>query len=128
MANHQQMPGYPAVSPVLPAPSRPWWKQPVMLLPVVVAAVAVAFFIGFAVGQSSGRTDTLPPPTQTQDERSSTQPQSDQPAGVTASQKFQILNKFCDQQAGGPYNVSESALLECKSSYYVTDQGQVLPK
>jgi hypothetical protein len=47
---------------------------------------------------------------------------------VAAGQKFQILNKLCTQQAGGPYDVSEAALLECKNSYYVTDQGQVLPK
>ncbi|WP_327349705.1 hypothetical protein OG772_20710 [Streptomyces sp. NBC_01321] len=128
MQNHQQIPGYLSVSPVRPVPWRPWWKQPVMLLPVGVAAVAVAFFIGVAVGKSSSSTDTLPSSTQTQDERSSTQPQGGQPAGVSAAQKSQILSKFCNQQAGGPYNVSEAALLECTNSFYVTEQGQVLPK
>lgn len=128
MQNHQQIPGYLSISPVRPARGRPWWKQPVMLLPVAVAAVAVAFFIGVAVGKSSGSTRTLPPSTQTHDERSSTQPQSGQPSGVTSAQKAQLLNKFCQQQAGGPYNVSEAALLECMNTYYVTDFGQVLPK
>ncbi|MGW3826848.1 hypothetical protein ACWEAF_32240 [Streptomyces sp. NPDC005071] len=47
---------------------------------------------------------------------------------MSAPQKFQILSKFCNQQAGGPYNVSESAYMECKNNFYVTDQGQVLPK
>lgn len=64
----------------------------------------------------------------TQDERSSTQRQGGQPAGVSAAQKSQILSKFCNQQAGCPYNVSEAALLECTNSFYVTEQGQVLPK
>ncbi|MEU4037849.1 hypothetical protein [Streptomyces collinus] len=54
--------------------------------------------------------------------------QNNQPAGMSAAQKSQILNKYCTQQAGGPYNVSEAALLECLQSYEVTDQGMVMPK
>ncbi|MET7988506.1 hypothetical protein [Streptomyces sp. NPDC005281] len=65
---------------------------------------------------------------QLDDQSQNNQQQNNQPAGVSAAQKFQILNRFCTQQAGGPYDVSEAALMECKSSYYVTDQGQVLPK
>ncbi|WP_253195546.1 hypothetical protein [Streptomyces sp. JHA26] len=56
------------------------------------------------------------------------QQQNNQPAGISAAQKSQILSKYCNQQAGGPYNVSEAAYLECLQSYYVTDQGQILPR
>ncbi|MGW5548181.1 hypothetical protein ACWEVB_44960, partial [Streptomyces sp. NPDC003998] len=56
------------------------------------------------------------------------QQQNNQPAEVSTAQKFQILTRFCTQQAGGPTNVDEAALMECKNDYYVTDQGQVLPK
>lgn len=56
------------------------------------------------------------------------QPQNNEPPVLTFAQKNQLLNKFCTAEAGGPYDVSEAALLECKTSYYVTDQGQILPR
>lgn len=62
------------------------------------------------------------------DQSQDNQRQNDPPAGLTFAQKSQLLSKFCNTEAGGPYDVSEAAYLECVSSYYVTDQGQVLPK
>jgi hypothetical protein len=116
---------------ILAAMERPWWKRPVVVGGVVALAVA-SFFLG---GALTGSGDSASPSSsdpwvqgQVDDQQHSQQQQNNSPAGVAAGQKFQILNKFCTQQAGGPYDVSEAALLECKNSYYVTDRGQVLPK
>ncbi|MGW2932946.1 hypothetical protein ACWDA7_14010 [Streptomyces sp. NPDC001156] len=110
----------------------PWWKRPVAIVGGVVVIAVGSFFLGGAVlGSDGGSGTTSPDPWvqgQLDDQSQNNQQQNNQPVGVTVAQKFQILNRFCNQQAGGPYNVSESALMECKNSYYVTDQGQVLPK
>ncbi|MGV9255234.1 hypothetical protein [Streptomyces sp. NPDC003697] len=106
---------------------KPWWRRPVTLWVGVGAVAAASFFLGGAVlGSDDGSGASSPDPWvqgQVDD-----QSQNNQPTGVSAAQKFQILSRFCNQQAGGPYNVSESALMECTNDYYVTDQGQVLPK
>jgi hypothetical protein len=110
----------------------PWWKRPVTMA-VGVAAIAVAsFFLGGAIlGSHGGSGSSSPEPWvqgQTGNQPQNNGQQNNQPAGVSAAQKSQLLFKFCTQQAGGPSNVSEAAFLECENNYYVTDQGQVLPK
>ncbi|MER5398159.1 hypothetical protein [Streptomyces sp. NPDC002599] len=111
--------------------AKSWWQEPAFLVPGGLAAVVLAFLAGLWVGSSdSGSGTSSPDPWvqgQLDDQSQNNRQQNNQRAGVSAAQKFQILNRFCTQQAGGPYNVSEAALLECKNSYYVTDQGQVLP-
>ncbi|WP_234425721.1 hypothetical protein [Streptomyces kebangsaanensis] len=123
---------HPEYQRILAGLERPWWKRPVALWGGVVAVAVASFFLGGVVlGSDGGSGASSPDPwvqDQMDDQSQEDQQQNNQPAGVSAAQKFQILNKFCNQQAGGPYNVSESALMECKNSYYVTDQGQVLPK
>lgn len=128
MDDHQRVPLSPAVLPLFPKPVRPWWKRPVVAVTVVLSAAS--FFIGGAIATSGGSSDAPPesPQQRTQNGRPATQPQNGPPAGVSAAQKFQILSEFCNQQAGGPYNLSEAAFLECKNDYYVTEQGQVLPR
>ncbi|MFE4959621.1 hypothetical protein ACFRCW_37960 [Streptomyces sp. NPDC056653] len=117
---------------ILAAMERPWWKRPVAMVGGVVVIAVGSFFLGGAVLGSDGGSGTSSPDPwvqgQLDDQSQDNQQQNNQPVGVTAAQKFQILNKFCNQQAGGPYNVSEAALLECTNSFYVTEQGQVLPK
>ncbi|MEU6093379.1 hypothetical protein [Streptomyces sp. NPDC047079] len=124
--------GHPEYRRILAAMERPWWKRPVVMAGGVVALALASFFLGGAVLGSDGGTGTSSPDPWVQgpldDQQQNSRQQNNQPVGVTAAQKFQLLSKFCNQQAGGPYNVSESALLECTRSYYVTDQGQVLPK
>ncbi|MET4646106.1 hypothetical protein ABID95_005863 [Streptomyces atratus] len=128
MDDHQRVPLSPAVLPLFPKPVRPWWKRPVVAVTVVLSAAS--FFVGGAIATFGDSSNAPPEPPQrrTQNDRPVPQSQSDRPAGVSPGQKFQILSKFCNQQAGGPYNVSESAYMECKNSFYVTDYGQVLPK
>lgn len=65
---------------------------------------------------------------QTQNSRPAGQQQNNQPVGLTPEQRFQILNKFCTAQAGGPGDLSEAGFHECTNSYYVTDEGMVLPR
>lgn len=100
------------------------------MVALTIVLSAASFCVGAALATFGGSSDAppKPPQRQTQNGRPATQPQHGQPAGVSVAQKFQILSKFCNQQAGGPYNVSESAYMECKNNFYVTDQGQVLPK
>jgi hypothetical protein len=117
----------PEYQRILAAMERPWWKRPVTLVTGVAAVAVASFFLGGAVLGSDGGSGASSPDPSVQGQVSD-QSQNNQPVGVTASQKFQILNKFCTQQAGGPYNVSEAALMECKNSYEVTDQGMVMPK
>ncbi|MFJ1973839.1 hypothetical protein ACIO93_34855 [Streptomyces sp. NPDC087903] len=105
---------------------KPWWTRPVVMAVGVVAVAGASFFLGGAVLGADGSSGTSPQDPWVQDQVNDQQ--NSLPAAVSAAQKFQILTRFCTQQAGGPYNVSESALLECKNSYYVTDQGQVLPR
>ncbi|MGW4568758.1 hypothetical protein ACWEN3_42595 [Streptomyces sp. NPDC004561] len=117
----------PEYKAILSRMETPWWKRPLALWGGVVGVAAASFFLGGAVLGSDGGSGTSSPDPWIQGQLDD-QSQNNQPVGVTAAQKFQILNKFCTQQAGGPYDVSESALMECKNTYYVTDQGQVLPK
>ncbi|MCT9006857.1 hypothetical protein ACWGKW_40315 [Streptomyces sp. NPDC054766] len=111
---------------------KPWWRRSAVLVTGGIAIVAAVFFAGVWVGSSDGSSGTSSPDPwvqgQLDDQSRNNQPQDNQPAGVTAAQKSQLLSRFCTQQAGGPYDVSEAALLECLNTYYVTDQGQVLPK
>lgn len=122
----------PEYQKILAAMKRPWWQRPAVLVGGVVAIAVASFFLGGAVLGSDGGSGSSSPDSwvqgQTGGQSQNDQQGNNQPVGVSAAQKFQILNKFCTQQAGGPYDVSESALMECKNSYYVTDQGQVLPK
>ncbi|WP_435220633.1 hypothetical protein [Streptomyces sp. Tue6028] len=124
--------GDPEYRRILAGMERPWWKRPVTIWGGVVAVAVASFFLGGALMGSDDSPDPSSPDPwlqgQVEDQSQNNQQQNNQPAGVSAAQKSQILNKFCTQQAGGPYNVSEAAFLECTSSYYVTDQGQVLPK
>ncbi|MFF0794879.1 hypothetical protein [Streptomyces spiralis] len=111
---------------------KPWWKRPVTLWGGVVAVAAASFFLGGALlGSDGDATSSSTDPWvqgQVDDQSQNGQQQNNQPAGLTPVQKSQILNKYCRQQAGGPYNVSEAALLECLQGYEVTDQGMVMPK
>ncbi|MFF9085374.1 hypothetical protein ACF1BE_02910 [Streptomyces sp. NPDC014991] len=122
----------PQYQAILARVETPWWKRPVVLAGGVVAVAVASFFLGGAVlGSDGGSGASSPDPWvqgQVDDESRNNQQQDDQPAGVSTAQKFQILVKFCNQQAGGPTDVDEAALLECRNNYYVTDQGQVLPK
>ncbi|MGW5434102.1 hypothetical protein ACWET9_44330 [Streptomyces sp. NPDC004059] len=109
----------------------PWWKRPVALWGGIVAVAVASFFLGGAVLGSDGGLGASSDPwlqDQTGHRSQNSQQQNNQPAEVSTAQKFQILTRFCTQQAGGPTNVDEAALMECKNDYYVTDQGQVLPK
>lgn len=110
----------------------PWWRRPVTLVTGGVVAVAASFFIGVWVGSSGDSSGPSSPDPwvqgQTDEQSQNNQRQNDPPAGLTFAQKSQLLNKFCTTEAGGPYDVSEAAYLECTRNYYVTDQGQVLPK
>lgn len=125
---HQRIPESPAVLPLFPRRVRPWWKRPVVALTVVLSAAS--FGIGAALA-TSGNSSDVPaqaPDQRAHDDRPAIQPQNVRPTGVSAAQKSQLLSKFCNQQAGGPTNVSEVALLECLANFYVTDWGQVLPR
>ncbi|MFF3927797.1 hypothetical protein [Streptomyces hirsutus] len=121
----------PQYQRILAAMESPWWKRPLALWSGVVAVAVGSFFLGGAVlGSGDSSAPSSPSPwvkDQMDDQSEGNEQQNDQPAGISAAQKSQILSKFCNQQAGGPYNVSEAAYLECLQSYYVTNQGQVLP-
>ncbi|MEV6840552.1 hypothetical protein AB0N17_39765 [Streptomyces sp. NPDC051133] len=121
----------PEYQAILTRMETPWWKRPVALWGGVAAVAVASFFLGGAVLGSDGSSGTSSPDPWVQgqvDQSQNDQQQNNQPAGVSPAQKFQILTRFCTQQAGGPTNVDEAALMECKNDYYVTDQGQVLPK
>ncbi|MGW4600549.1 hypothetical protein ACWEOA_35515 [Streptomyces sp. NPDC004457] len=121
----------PVYQRILAGVERPWWKRPATLWGGVVAVAVGSFFLGGAVLGSDGGSGASSDPWvqgQTGNQSRNSQQQNDQPAGVSPAQKFQILTRFCNQQAGGPTNVDEAALMECRNDYYVTDQGQVLPK
>ncbi|MEU0844807.1 hypothetical protein ABZ370_35785 [Streptomyces sp. NPDC005962] len=110
---------------------RPWWKRPTVMAGGVVAVAVASFFLGGAVLGSDSSSDAPSQDSGVQDQvdgQSQNNQQNNQPAGISAAQKSQILSKYCNRQAGGPYNVSEAAYLDCLQSYEVTDQGQVLPK
>lgn len=96
MENHQHRPLCPAVSARLHVSSRPWWNAPMTLLPVGLAAVAIAFFVGYAVGESSASPNVPPSSTKGGNERPSSQRQDDQHAGVSPAQKSQPLSKLCE--------------------------------
>ncbi|MFI2640303.1 hypothetical protein [Streptomyces sp. NPDC018610] len=121
----------PEYQAILSRMETPWWRRPAALWGGVVAVAVGSFFLGGAVIGSDGSSGASPDPWvqgQTDNQPQNLQQQNNQPAGVSAAQKFQILTRFCSQQAGGPTNVDEAALMQCKNDYYVTDQGQVLPK
>lgn len=124
--------GDPEYQRILEAMERPWWKRPVTIVGGVVAVAVASFFLGGALmGSDGGSGASSPDPWvqgQTGGQPQNNQQQNNQPVGLTFAQKGQILSKYCKQQAGGPYNVSEAALLECLQSYEVTDQGMVTPK
>ncbi|MCX4405608.1 hypothetical protein ACFV8Z_22520 [Streptomyces sp. NPDC059837] len=125
--------GHPEYQAILARLENPWWKRPVTLATGGVVALAASFFIGVWVGSSGDDSGSSLPASWVQgqvddDQSQDNQRQNDPPAGLTFAQKSQLLSKFCNTEAGGPYDVSEAAYLECVSSYYVTDQGQVLPK
>lgn len=126
--DHERIPQSPAALPLFPRRVRPWWKRPVVTLTAVLSAASFGIGAGLATSGDSSDAPPEAPQRRTQNDRPETQSQNDRPAGVSAGQKFQILSKFCNQHAGGPYNVSESAYMECKNSFHVTDYGQVLPK
>ncbi|MGW7255015.1 hypothetical protein [Streptomyces sp. NPDC054834] len=122
---------HPEYRRILTGLERPWWKRPVVLAGGVVAIAVTSFFLGGAVLGSGDSDSSSPDPWvqgQIDDQSQNSQQQNSRPTGVSAAQKFQILTQFCNQQAGGPTDVDEAALLECKNDYYVTDQGQVLSK
>ncbi|MER7309955.1 hypothetical protein E5082_29945 [Streptomyces griseoluteus] len=122
----------PEYQRILARAEMPWWKRPVALWGGVVAVAVGSFFLGGAVlgsGDSSGTPSQDSWVQDQMDNQSQEDQQHDnQPAGISPAQKSQILSKYCKQQAGGPYNVSEAALLACLQSYEVTDQGMVMPK
>lgn len=117
----------PEYQRILAAMERPWWKRPVALWGGVVAVAVASFFLGGAVLGSDSSSGAPSQDSWVQDQVNE-QSQNNQPVGVSAAQKSQILSKYCNQQAGGPYNVSEAAYLECLQSYEVTDQGMVMPR
>ncbi|MFI1419929.1 hypothetical protein ACH4VX_18415 [Streptomyces sp. NPDC020731] len=123
---------HPEYQRILTAVEKPWWKQPAALWGGVVAVAVGSFFLGGAVlGSDGSSAPSSPSPwvqDQMDDQSQNNQQQNNQPAGVSAAQKSQILSKYCNQQAGGPYNVSEAAYLDCLQSYEVTDQGMVMPR
>ncbi|MFI7298126.1 hypothetical protein [Streptomyces sp. NPDC050121] len=123
---------HPEYQAILARLEKPWWKRPVALATGGSVAAAAVFFIGVWVGSSSDNSGPSSPDSWVQeqagDQSQNSRQQNNEPVGLTFAQKSQLLNKFCNTEAGGPYNVSEAALLDCLSSYYVTDQGQVLPK
>ncbi|GHD95775.1 hypothetical protein [Streptomyces naganishii] len=121
----------PEYRKILARMEMPRWKRPVVLWSGVVAVAVASFFLGGAVLGSGGGSGTSSPDPWVQgqgDQSQNDQQQNNQPVGLTPAQKSQILTKYCKQQAGGPYNVSEAGLLECLQSYEVTDQGMVMPK
>ncbi|MFE5191438.1 hypothetical protein [Streptomyces sp. NPDC056628] len=122
----------PEYQRVLARVERPWWKRPIALWGGVAAVAVGSFFLGGAVlGSDGGSGASSPDPwvqEQLDDQSQDNQQQNNQPAGISGAQKSQILSKYCNQQAGGPYDVSEAAYLECLQSYEVTDQGMVMPK
>jgi hypothetical protein len=113
---------------------RPWWTHSAVMIPggafvgTVVAAVAMSVIAGASSGGSSNSTDSPSPSPSALVQSQNNPAQNNQPVGITPAQKSQILFKFCTSQAGGPYNVSEAAYLQCTGNYMVTDQGMIMPK
>lgn len=129
--NHESDPedqAIPAKYQATPAKcERPWWQSTVAMIVggavagTLVGAAAMSV-IGPDTGTSSGSSNA--PSTSPR----SQQPQSVQPAGLTYQQKSQILSTFCTSSPmRGPAGDS-SAFPTCMASYYVTDQGMVMPK
>jgi hypothetical protein len=117
----------PEYQRILARMQTPWWKRPVTIVGGVLAVAVASFFLGGAVLGSDRDSETSSPDSWVQDQTNDQQ-QNNQPAGLPPIQKSQILSKYCNRQAGGPYNVSEAAFLDCLQSYEVTDQGMVMPK
>ncbi|MFJ4517462.1 hypothetical protein [Streptomyces sp. NPDC088816] len=93
----------------------------------VVAVAVASFFLGGVVLGSDGGSGASSPDPWVQGQVDD-QSQNNQPAGLTYQQKDQILFKFCtsSQMRGEPGD--SSAFPTCMGSYYVTDQGMVMPK
>lgn len=122
----------PEYQRILAGMGNPWWRRPLALWGGVVAIAVGSFFLGGAVlGSDGGSGSSSPDPWvqgQIDDQSGNGRQPNDQPAGISPARKSQILSQYCDQQAGGPTNVSEAALLECLQSYQVTNEGMVMPK
>ncbi|BCL20673.1 hypothetical protein ACPCBX_31835 [Streptomyces tuirus] len=122
----------PQYQRILAAMEKSWWKRPVVLWAGVVALAVSSFFLGGAVlGSDDNSEPSSPSPWvqgQLDDQSQDNQQRNNEPAGVSPAQKSQILSKYCNRQAGGPYDLSEAAYLECLRSYEVTDQGMVMPR
>jgi hypothetical protein len=117
----------PQYQRILAAMEKPWWKRPLAWVIGGVAVLAGAFFLGIAVGNTEDSSDAPSPDPWVQDQVDG-QSQGDQPAGLSYQQKQQILHTFCtsSQMRGAPGD--SSAFPTCMASYYVTDQGMVMPK
>ncbi|KPI05063.1 hypothetical protein OK006_6822 [Actinobacteria bacterium OK006] len=122
----------PEYQKILARLEKPWWKRPVTIVGSVAAVAVASFSLGGALMGSGGSSGTSSPDPwqqgQTQNNQPAGQQQNNHPVGLTFAQKGQMLNKFCTAQAGGPGNFSEATFYECTNSYYVTDEGMVLPK
>lgn len=117
----------PEYQAILAKLERPWWQSTAAMVVggaiagilVGAAAMSVIGPFGGASEDSSGSPSQSPRPQQ---------PQNIQPTGLTYQQKNQILFKFCtSSQMRGPAGDS-SAYPTCMGSYYVTEQGMVMPK
>ncbi|MCA2229611.1 hypothetical protein [Nonomuraea aurantiaca] len=128
----------PQQDPQQSEPRQPWFSSLGTVQQILIAFLATlaAFCLGVGVvlvanrgstseGEATPLTDQdvqelreyLPP---------TARPSS--PTGLTFQQKQQILFKFCtSSQMRGPVGDS-SAYPHCMVSYYVTDQGMVMPK
>lgn len=118
---------HPEYQAILARLETPWWRRPVTLMIAGAIAVAAVFSLGVWVGRSSDGSDTTSPTPSVQGQRDDGS-QNDQPAGLGYQERQQILSKFCNssQMRGGPGD--SSAFPTCMASYYVTDQGMVMPK
>ncbi len=114
---------HPEYQRILARLEKPWWNQPVTWVLGGAVALTAAFLMGGWLLGSDDSTDT---PSQAPATQSQTG--NDQPATLSFQEKQQILNKFCNSsQMRGPAGDS-SAFPICMGSYYVTDQGMVMPK
>ncbi|GGQ85651.1 hypothetical protein [Streptomyces flaveolus] len=117
----------PEYQRILAAMESPWWKRPLVLWGGMVAVAVGSFFLGGIVLGADEKPAPSSPSPWVQDQAGNQQ-QNGQPAEISAAQKSQTLSSYCNQQAGGPYNVSEADYLDCLHNNYVTDQGQVMPR
>ncbi|MGW5464179.1 hypothetical protein [Streptomyces sp. NPDC003996] len=123
---------HPEYQRILAHMEKPWWKRPITLWCGVVVVAVASFFLGGALlGSDGGAASSSTEPWgrgQVDDQQQNGRQQNNQPAGLSYQQKQQILNKFCNssQMRGAPGDSSVFPI--CMASYYVTDQGMVMPK